>query len=129
MNSSRMHTGHSLTVCQSLLSGGCLLLGGSAPGGVSQHALRQTLPVNRITDTSKNIALATTSLRPVMILLQTKVGQNWGRERRRGTQRTEINSVSFGKIGKKICRLPPKVVRQAPLIRNPGPTTATASIT
>ena len=46
----------------------------SAPGGVSaprgvvsQHALRQTPPpVNRITDTSKNITLATTSLRPVI---------------------------------------------------------------
>ena len=37
-------------------------------GGVviSQHALRQTPPpVGRITDTSKNITLATTSLRPV----------------------------------------------------------------
>ena len=46
--------------------GGCLLQGVSAPWGVvSQHALRQTPPVNRITDTSKNITLATTSLRPV----------------------------------------------------------------
>ena len=54
--------------------GGCLLPGVSALGGVcsrgvSQHALRQTpSPVNRITDTSKNITLATTSLRPVIIM-------------------------------------------------------------
>ena len=45
--------------------GGCMV-----PGVVvSQHALRQTPPpvnsVNRITHTSKNITLATTSLRPV----------------------------------------------------------------
>ena len=65
--------------------GGCLLLGvsaprgvsapgGSAPGGgcllpgglVSQHALRQTPPVNRMTNTCKNITLATTSLWPVI---------------------------------------------------------------
>ena len=42
--------------------------GGSAPRGVvSQHALRQTPPVNRMTDRCKNISLATTSLRPVNI--------------------------------------------------------------
>ena len=34
---------------------------------VSQNALRQTLHVDRITDTSKNITLATTSLWPVKI--------------------------------------------------------------
>ena len=33
MHSSRMHTGRSLTVCWSLLPGGCLLWGVSAPGG------------------------------------------------------------------------------------------------
>ena len=49
-----------------LLQAGCVLLGVSAPGNVcsggvsargvvSQHALRQTPPVNRITDTCKNI--------------------------------------------------------------------------
>ena len=40
----------------------------SAPGWgvVSQHALRQTPPVNRMTDRCKNITLATTSLRPVI---------------------------------------------------------------
>ena len=44
------------------LQGGCLL------PGVSQHALRQRPPpVDRITDTSKNITLATTLLRPVTI--------------------------------------------------------------
>ena len=60
--------------------GGCVCPGGicsqgvSAPGGVcsggvvSQHALRQTPPpVNRMTDRCKNITLATTSLRPVII--------------------------------------------------------------
>ena len=57
--------------------GGCLLPGRvSAPGGVSvsqhalrlvsQHALRQTPPVNRMTNRCKNITLATTSLRPVI---------------------------------------------------------------
>ena len=83
MHSSRMRTGRSLTVCRSLLPGGggsapggrevSAPRGGSAPGGgvclgvvVSQHALRQTPPVNRITDTSKNITLATNSLWPVM---------------------------------------------------------------
>ena len=42
--------------------------GMSAPGGclLPEGGLRQTRPpVNRITDTSKNITLATTSLRPV----------------------------------------------------------------
>ena len=112
-----MRTGRSLTVCRSLLPGGCVLPFGGAsqgcvcfpggacflgervlPGGcvlprgvcaswvcvlprgvcfwgvcaswgvVSQHALRQTPPpVYRITDTSKNITLAPTSLRPVNI--------------------------------------------------------------
>ena len=67
MHSSRMRTGFSLIVCRSLLPGACLLPGGvcSQGGVVSQHALMQTPPVNRITDTSKNITLATTSLRPV----------------------------------------------------------------
>ena len=57
-----------------LLWGLCLLWGGSAlgcslqGGMVSQHALRQTPtpPVNRMTDSCKNITLATTSLRPVI---------------------------------------------------------------
>ena len=57
-----------------LFLGGFLLWGGSGPGGVSapggvvsQHALRQTPPVNRMTNRCKNITLATTSLRPVKI--------------------------------------------------------------
>ena len=64
--------------------GGCLLLdgcllpgGGGVPcfrGGVSQHALRQTPPVNRITDTSKNITLITTSLRPIIMLILYSIG-------------------------------------------------------
>ena len=40
---------------------GCLLWGVSGPGGavwVSQHALRQTPPVNRMTDACQNITLA-----------------------------------------------------------------------
>ena len=45
--------------------------GGLLGRGVSQHALRQTPPpVDRITDTSKNITLATTSLRPVNITIR-----------------------------------------------------------
>ena len=68
-------------VCSS--GGGCLLLGGvwswgvSGPGGcvcsgggvVSHHALRQTPPVNRMTNRCKNITLATTSLRPVKTIV------------------------------------------------------------
>ena len=52
-----------------LLLGGCLLLGGVHSWGVvSQHALRQTPPpVNRMTNRCKNITLATTSLRPVIM--------------------------------------------------------------
>ena len=52
---------------------GGYLVRGSAPGGVSapgglvsQHALRQNPPVNRMTNRCKNITLATTSLRPVI---------------------------------------------------------------
>ena len=95
MHSSRMRTGRSLTVCQSLLlwgvgglfwggicswgvsalgrgfvcSGGCLLWGGVCPWGVwypNMHWGRHP-PVDRITDACKNITLATTSLRPVKI--------------------------------------------------------------
>ena len=52
--------------------GGCTWSWGvSALGGcVSQHALRQKPPVNRMTDVCKNITLATTSLQPVKIRLQ-----------------------------------------------------------
>ena len=95
MHSSRMRTGRSLTAYRSLLPGGggvsarggvCSQEGGVCSGGVcsggcllggvvvSQHALRQTPPVNRITDTSKNITLATTSLRPVKT---TNITQNF----------------------------------------------------
>ena len=64
-----------------LLTGGCLLLGGGVcsqggvcfqggvcSGGWCLPACTQAdiPPVNRITDTSKNITLATTSLRPVI---------------------------------------------------------------
>ena len=35
MHSSRMRTGRSLTLCQSLLPGGVVCSGGSGPGGVS----------------------------------------------------------------------------------------------
>ena len=47
-----------------LLPGGGLLLGGGIPAFTEADP-----PVNRITDTSKNITLATTSLRPVTIKL------------------------------------------------------------
>ena len=61
-------------------SGGILPAGGvSLPGGFSlprgggclpcpRGGSPETPPVNRITDTCKNITLATTSLRPVMII-------------------------------------------------------------
>ena len=92
MHSSRMRTGRSLTVCRTLppgrvvpggvcFSGGMCFWGGVLPrgcflggllsrrrcasGGVSQHALRQTPPVNRMTDRCKNITLATPSLQPI----------------------------------------------------------------
>ena len=65
-----MRTGRSLTVCRSLLPrgvslavslvGGVSLAGGWYP---SMHWGRP--PMDRITDTSKNVNLATTSLRPV----------------------------------------------------------------
>ena len=123
MHSSRIRTGRSLTVCQSLLLGegssfwggtspsggallpGGLLLGGLIPGGptsggspsggvslgglflggspsrgspsrgapsgrcllLGDASFWETPPVDRITDTSKNITLASTSLRPVTI--------------------------------------------------------------
>ena len=58
----------------SFLGGGVPWQGGLPGGGwcllwgvVSQYALRQTTPVIRMTNSSKNITLATTSLRPVMI--------------------------------------------------------------
>ena len=78
LHSSRMRTARALTVSPSmlcaggvppggvllwggLLLGGCLLLGGLLQGGVSQHALRQTPPVNRMTNRCKNITLPQTS--------------------------------------------------------------------
>ena len=66
MHSSRMRTGHSLTVCRSLLLGGGVCSGG---GGIPA-CTEADPPVNRMTDTSKNITLATTSLRPVIISLK-----------------------------------------------------------
>ena len=49
--------------------GGCLLSGVCSQGGSGIPACTEAdpPPVNRITDTSKNITLATTSLRPVTI--------------------------------------------------------------
>ena len=91
MHSSRMRTGRSLTVCCSLLPGdgvsacrgGFSLPGGGLPArgcspcrggsacrgglpGPGGWGSPEPPPVNRITDTCKNITLATTSLRPVM---------------------------------------------------------------
>ena len=86
MYSSRIRTGRSLTVCCSLLPGGGLLGPGGVvsawsrggrfslvPGGVclvpggGSPETTPLPPVYRITDTCKNITLATTSLRPVII--------------------------------------------------------------
>ena len=72
MHSSRMHTACALTISPSMLfAWGCMVLGGCmVPGGlviggeagvVSQHALRQTPPVNRMTDACENITLPQTS--------------------------------------------------------------------
>ena len=54
-------------VCSGGSASGGSALGGFALGGglVYQHALRQTPPVNRMTNRCKNITLATNSLRPV----------------------------------------------------------------
>ena len=87
MHSSRMRTGRSLTECCSVLPGGvllgrggCLVRGGfslvpggggspwSGGGAWSRGGSPETPPVDRITDTCKNITLATTSLRPVIIV-------------------------------------------------------------
>ena len=67
MHSSRMRTGRSLIVCRSLLPSGVCSRGGvcSLGGGIPACTEADTPPVNRMTDTSKNITLATTSLRPV----------------------------------------------------------------
>ena len=96
MHSSRMRTGRSLTVCCSLLPGGGPVpeggspwQGGSGPGGVlpgrgglvpggfslaggvlpggGGSPYWRPPPVNRMTNRCKNITLATTSLRPVII--------------------------------------------------------------
>ena len=65
MHSSRMRTGRSLTVCR---GGGVCFPGVPSSGGVGgiPACTEADPPVNRITDTSKNITLATTSLRPVI---------------------------------------------------------------
>ena len=57
--------------------GGVCSWGGVSAGGgwgcvVSQHAPRQTPPVNRMTNRCKNITLATTSLRPVKMSKDTR---------------------------------------------------------
>ena len=52
--------------------GGCLLLGG---GGIPA-CTEANPPVNRITDTSKNITSATTSLRPVIKRVQIRENTN-----------------------------------------------------
>ena len=71
MHSSRMRTGRSLTVCWSLpLGGGGVCSQGEGGllegGGIPACTEADTPPVDRITDTSENITLATTSLRPVI---------------------------------------------------------------
>ena len=95
MHSSRMRTGRSLTICRSLLprggvcywgvsarggvcliQGGCLPLGGCLLQGsipACTEADTPLPPVNRITDTSKNITLATTSFRPVNMTKENRI--------------------------------------------------------
>ena len=63
MHSSRMRTGRSLAVCR----GGLSALGGGGGGIPACTEADPPPPVDRITDTSKNITLASTSLRPVMM--------------------------------------------------------------
>ena len=61
---------------------GCLLRGGGAsfPGGGGTPACTEAdPPVNRITHTSKNITLATTSLRPVIKTNRTLINGNQGK--------------------------------------------------
>ena len=69
MHSSWMRTSRSLTVCRSLLPGGVSLAG----GGIPACTVADPPPVNRMTDRCKNITLATTSLRPVIKVLETPV--------------------------------------------------------
>ena len=67
MHSSRMCTGRSLTVCRSLLlvrRWGCLCSRGRGYIPACNGA-DPSSPVDRITDMSKNITLATTLLQPV----------------------------------------------------------------
>ena len=57
-----------------LLPGGCLPPGGvSAPGGIPACTEADTPPVDRITDTSKNITLATTLLLAGNNLISTRI--------------------------------------------------------
>ena len=53
----------------SALGGFCSGGGSGQGGGIPACTETDTPPVNRITDTSKNITLAITSLRPVNILM------------------------------------------------------------
>ena len=72
---------------EGVCSGGFLLLGGLLPGGVCSQGVSapggggipacteaDNPPVDRITDTSKNITLARTSLRPVINHIGMKAG-------------------------------------------------------
>ena len=66
MHSSRMRTGPSLTACRGVhASQGGGYMHASRGGGIPA-CTEADPPVDRITDTSKNITLATTSLRPVI---------------------------------------------------------------
>ena len=49
------------------MPGGLSALGGGGGGGIPACTEADPPPVDRITDTSKNITLASTSLRPVMM--------------------------------------------------------------
>ena len=58
LHSSRMHTARMFTVSPSML---CTGGEGACSWGVSQHALQQTPPMNRMTNRCKNITLPQTS--------------------------------------------------------------------
>ena len=111
-----MHSSRLRTVRSSgrLCSRGCLLLGGGAcsrvggcllPGGAwswgSQHALRQTPPVDRMTDRWKNITFAT-SLRTVT------------RKRIRFVLRLSVSQIITCNTYTKGCKLTDKCDRSSP---------------
>ena len=86
LHSNRMRTARALTLSPSMLcagrgawSGGCMVRGGAWSWGVvSQHALRQTPPVNRMTNSCKNITLPQTSFAGGNKYNSTNLNPNYG---------------------------------------------------